>query len=48
MFVRNLLEMDNYFKSLDPIANKRYVEKLHLLDIGESDDLYAERNNNKF
>ena len=40
-------KMSNYFKNLDPIAKKRYFEKLHLLDLGESDDPYAERNHEK-
>ena len=40
--------MSDYFKSLDPIALKTYLEKLHLLDLGESDDPYAERNHEKF
>ena len=39
--------MDDYFMSLDPIAKKRYVEKLRLLDLGELDGPYAERNNDK-
>ena len=37
--------MGDYFQSLDPIAKKRYIEKLHLLDLGESDNHYPARNN---
>ena len=40
--------MSEYFKGLDPISKKRYAEKLRLLDLAESDDPYAERNNDKF
>ena len=40
--------MTDYFKGLDPITKKRYAEKLRLLDLAESDDPYAERNNDKF
>ena len=40
--------MSDYFKSLDPIAKKSYLGKIHLLQLGESDDLYAERNHKKF
>ena len=35
------VEMSEYLKSLDPIAKKRYIERLHLLDLDESDDPYA-------
>ena len=40
--------MSDYYKSIDPIATKRYIEKLHLLDLAESKDPYAERSNDKF
>ena len=40
--------MSDYFKGLDPIAKKKYAEKLRLLDFAESDDPYAERNDDKF
>ena len=39
--------MGHYLKSIDPIATKRYVENLHLLDLGMSDDWYAKRKNDK-
>lgn len=37
--------MNDYFMSLHEIAKKRYLEILHLLDLGEPDDSYAERKN---
>ena len=39
--------MGDYFKSLDPIAKKRYVEKFHSLDLGESDVPYSGRDSDK-
>ena len=40
--------MGYYFKSPDPITKKIYVEKFHLLELGESHDSYAGRNNDIF
>ena len=33
--------MSDYYKSLDPIARSRYIEKLAYLNLQESDDPYC-------
>ena len=40
--------MSDYFKKLDPISKERYIERLRMLDLKESDDPYADSNNDKF
>ena len=37
-----------YFKALAPIAQRRYIAKLQLLDLAEEDDPYAQQNSGKF
>lgn len=33
--------MSEYYKSLDPLDQNRYLDKLKLLDLAENDDPYA-------
>ena len=40
--------MSDYFTSLDPVARKRYVERLNLLGLDQSGDPYANSNSGKF
>ena len=40
--------MSDYFTSLDPVARKRYVERLNLLGLDQSGDPYADSNSGKF
>lgn len=40
--------MSDYFKSLDPVARARYLEKLHLLGLNERDDPYLPSNEDRF
>ena len=40
--------MSDYYKQLDPIARKRYAEKLCLLNLKEDDDPYLSNNSSKF
>ena len=40
--------MSEYFKRLQDRAGVRYVEKLRLIGLGESDDPYSESNSAKF
>ena len=39
--------MNEYFKALNPIAQRRYIAKLQLLDLAEEDP-YAQQNGGKF
>ena len=40
--------MSEYYKKLDPVSQKRYLDKLKLLDLTENDDPYAPDNATKF
>ena len=40
--------MCEYFKALDPIAQRRYIATLQLLDLAKEDDPYAKQNSGKF
>ena len=40
--------MNEYFKALNPIAQRMYIAKLQLLDLAEEDDPYAQQNGGKF
>ena len=41
-------EWSDYFKSLDPIHRKRYLEKLLLMGLDDHGDPYASHNTNNF
>ena len=40
--------MEGYIETLNPVAKARYLKKLSLLGLRESDDPYIERNSCKF
>ena len=47
-WTRAVQAMSDYFKALDPVARRRYAEKLQLLGMVEQDDPYAPWNEEKF